>query len=83
MPNVTMYTRNRIQSLHESCLQPVKIFQELKSEEACGCFYVMLYSVENLMRNLMRPAQSENEKNKRYRDGSLHGLFLKPILREE
>ena len=32
MPNVTMYTRNRIQSLHESCLQPVKIFQELKSE---------------------------------------------------
>ena len=32
MPNVTTYTRNRIQLLHESCLQPVKIFQELKSE---------------------------------------------------
>ena len=27
-----MYTRNRIKSLHESCLQPVKIFQEQKSE---------------------------------------------------
>ena len=32
MPKVTTYTRNRIQTLHESCLQPVKIFQELKSE---------------------------------------------------
>ena len=32
MPNVTTCTRNRIQLLHESCLQPVKIFQELKSE---------------------------------------------------
>ena len=32
MPKVTTYTRKRIQSLHERCLQPVKIFQELKGE---------------------------------------------------
>ena len=31
-------------------------------KERAGVFFVMLYSVENLMRNLMRQAQSENEK---------------------
>ena len=30
----------------------------------CGCVFVMLYSVENFMRNLMRQAQSENEKKR-------------------
>ena len=39
-------------------------WREIRTFElhACGCFFGMLYSVENLMRNLMRQAQSENEK---------------------
>ena len=56
MPKVTMYTWNRIQSLHESCLQPVKIFQELKSEGLC----VSYPSVARIVNKLKLTGSIEN-----------------------
>ena len=52
-------------------------------KERAGVFVIdALFSRKSYEKSYETSAIRKRKKDKSYRDGSLHGLFLKPILRE-